>query len=76
MEMPNAVNLTPAQLVDRWNNAVTTGTLSNWRSKGRGPSFVKIGKSVRYPLAAVQAYEAGNTHDNDNDNADEAQAAK
>lgn len=54
--------LTPSQLVTRWNDAVTTGTLSNWRSQGRGPSFVKFGRSVRYPLAAVQAHEAANTH--------------
>lgn len=54
-------NLTPAQLVDRWNGAVTTGTLSNWRSKGIGPSFVKFGRSIRYPLQSVLAYEAGRT---------------
>lgn len=58
MDMPNAQYLTPAQLVTRWNNAVTTGTLSNWRSKGIGPSFTKFGRTVRYPLESVQAYEA------------------
>lgn len=56
--MSNANYLTPAQLVDRWNKAVTIGTLSNWRSKGIGPAFTKFGKSVRYPLESVQAYEA------------------
>lgn len=65
--MSNPDNLTAAQLVARWNNAVTTGTLSNWRSKGRGPAFVKFGKVVRYPIASVLAYEAGNTHANDNE---------
>jgi len=53
--------LTPAQLVDRWNKAVTTGTLSNWRSQGVGPAFSKFGRSIRYPIAAVQAYEAANS---------------
>jgi hypothetical protein len=49
------------QLVTRWQGAVTTGTLSNWRSQGRGPTFVKIGRSIRYPLASLQAYEAAAT---------------
>jgi hypothetical protein len=73
--VPNADYLTPAQLVTRWNEAVTIGTLSNWRSQGRGPTFVKIGRSIRYPLAAVVDYEAGNTHDNDNSAASAAGAA-
>ncbi len=54
--------LTPQQLVQRWNGAVTTGTLANWRGKGRGPSFTKLGKTVRYPMAEVLAYEAANTN--------------
>lgn len=58
--MPDTENLTPAELVKRWNNAVTVGTLSNWRSQGRGPAFVKFGRSIRYPLSGVQAYEAEN----------------
>jgi hypothetical protein len=61
--------LTPAQLVSRWNNAITTGTLSNWRSQERGPAFVKFGRSVRYPISAVVIYEQSNTHTHpDNDN--------
>lgn len=61
--------LTPAQLTKRWNNAVTTGTLANWRSKGVGPSFAKFGSRVRYPLDSVQKWESQNLHlvgDNDN----------
>lgn len=54
--------LTPAQVVERWGDAVTTGTLANWRSKSTtenpvGPGFQKFGSRVRYPLAAVEAYE-------------------
>lgn len=64
--MSSAEYLTPSQLVTRWNGAVTTGTLSNWRSQQRGPTFVKFGRSVRYPIAAVMEYEAGHTHANDN----------
>lgn len=56
--------LTPAQLVARWNGAVTTGTLSNWRNQKRGPAFMKFGRSVRYPMSGVVAYEAAATNDN------------
>lgn len=60
--MPNENYLTAAELVARWKNAVTTGTLSNWRSKGIGPAFTKFGRSVRYPLESVVAYEAKSTN--------------
>lgn len=35
---------------------VDISTLRNWRSKGRGPKFVKIGDLARYRLADVEAY--------------------
>lgn len=50
--------LTPDELVARWEGAVTTRTLANWRAAGRGPSFTKIGRSVRYSVEDVEAYEA------------------
>lgn len=53
--------LTPQQLCQRWGNAVTPETLANWRAKGRGPAYTKVGARVRYPLAAVIAYEQQNT---------------
>ena len=62
--------LTPAELSKRWGGAVTTGTLANWRSKGRGPSFQKFGSKVRYPLVRVVEWETANLHlvgANDND---------
>lgn len=57
-----AENLTPDQLVARWNGAVTTGTLANWRSKKQGPPFQKFGSRVRYPLAKVIEWEKSNLH--------------
>lgn len=53
--------LTPAELVNRWNGAITIPTLANWRSVGKGPSFVKLGTKVVYPETAVTAYEKRNT---------------
>lgn len=65
--------LSPSQLVLRWDGAVTTGTLANWRSKGQGPAFSKFGSRVRYPLAKVTEWEAKNLRgDNDNERKTEA----
>ncbi|ANN86147.1 putative MerR family transcription regulator [Enterobacter phage Arya] len=60
--------LTPQELVQRWNGAVTTGTLANWRNQGKGPAYTKFGSRVRYKLESVEAYEAKNMIGaNDND---------
>lgn len=52
--------LTPGQLVARWNGALTVGTLANWRSKGTGPTFAKLGGRVLYPVAQVTEWENTN----------------
>ena len=52
--------LTPAEVVKRWNGAVTTGTLANWRSHGKGPKFQKFGSRVRYPLHLLEGWEREN----------------
>jgi predicted DNA-binding transcriptional regulator AlpA len=36
-------------------------TLMVWRCDGRGPDYVKIGGSVRYPKAALAEYVENNT---------------
>jgi hypothetical protein len=60
--------LTPQELVLRWNGAVTTGTLANWRNKSKGPNYNKFGSRVRYSIADVEEYEAMNNMVADNDN--------
>lgn len=52
--------LTPAQVVERWSNAVTTGTLANWRSHKKGPPFQKRGSRVLYPREALEQWEIAN----------------
>jgi hypothetical protein len=37
------------------------GTLRNWRVRGRGPDFVKLGTSVGYTDAALERFIADNT---------------
>ena len=36
------------------NQAV--GTLRNWRSKNKGPPFIKVGASVRYSRESLRDY--------------------
>lgn len=57
-----AENLTPAEVVKRWNGAVTVGTLANWRAQGKGPAFIKLGSRVRYPLHRLAEFEARHEH--------------
>lgn len=52
---PGQMFLKPGQLANRW--ATTPGHLANLRSKGLPPIFVKLGTSVRYALADIEAYE-------------------
>lgn len=47
--------LTPKELAARWK--LSPGTLANWRVKGIGPKYMKLGWGVVYPLAEVISYE-------------------
>lgn len=46
--------LTPEEVAQRLRVSVLT--LANWRSAGRGPAFVKVGRTVRYEESAIEAY--------------------
>ncbi len=50
--------LTPKDLVERWQSAVTVKTLANWRCLGMGPSFTKVGGRIVYSLSDVLSWEA------------------
>jgi hypothetical protein len=47
--------LTEDQLAKRWQ--ISTGSLANDRSLGRGVPYLKIGRAVRYDPADVREYE-------------------
>lgn len=53
------VMLTPVELAKRWRMDVRT--LSNWRTQGKGPPFIKIGKGrngkILYRLVDIKDYE-------------------
>lgn len=52
--------LTINEVVSRYRNQVSEGTLRNWRSARVGPSFVKLGKAVLYPVVELRAWERRN----------------
>ena len=47
--------LTTKNLASRWR--LSEGTLKNWRSENKGPSYLKIGKNIFYKLSDVVEYE-------------------
>jgi hypothetical protein len=53
--------LTEAELAARYRGLVSAGTLRNWRSQGRGPPFVKVGRQVLYPIVGLEAWERSRT---------------
>lgn len=52
--------LTNEEVVERYRNQVSEGTLRNWRSKRIGPSFIKIGKAVLYPIEELERWDRSN----------------
>jgi predicted DNA-binding transcriptional regulator AlpA len=37
---------------------VAVGTLQNWRVRGEGPKFIRVGRLVRYDPADLEAWKA------------------
>lgn len=52
--------LTPEEVSERYRGGVSVGTLRNWRAMKIGPSFVKIGKAVLYPIKELEAWDERN----------------
>ncbi|MBN9078491.1 MAG: helix-turn-helix domain-containing protein [Rhizobiales bacterium] len=59
--MAELLYLTPEEVTERFRGAISTGTLANWRAMRIGPAFVKIGKSVVYPVAELNEWANQNT---------------
>ncbi|SIT58601.1 conserved hypothetical protein [Mesorhizobium prunaredense] len=54
--MMEPLYLTPEEVTERFRGAISTGTLANWRAMRIGPAFVKIGKSIVYPVADLNEW--------------------
>lgn len=53
--------LTPTEVAKRYKNLITASTLANWRAKGEGPNYVKVGGRVLYSLSAIEDWEKKRT---------------
>lgn len=49
--------LSPKQVCLRYAGQITMGTLANWRTKGDGPTYTKIGGRVLYELQEILKWE-------------------
>lgn len=58
---PEKELLTPIELAVRLR--VSDYTLRNWRLRGYGPPWAKIGKAIRYRLEDVRAWEKNRVQD-------------
>jgi Helix-turn-helix domain len=58
--MPIALFLTTDEVSERYRGEISPGTLRNWRAMKIGPSFLKIGRAVLYPLAELEAWDRKN----------------
>lgn len=52
--------LTPEEVSDRYRGSISIGTLRNWRAMRVGPTFIKIGKAVLYPVNELDAWDEQN----------------
>lgn len=52
--------LTPEEVADRYRGGISIGTLRNWRTKRIGPSYLKIGKAILYPVDELEEWDRSN----------------
>lgn len=52
--------LTAEEVVERYREEISLGTLRNWRAMRVGPPFVKIGKAVLYPIEELNDWDKKN----------------
>lgn len=38
------------------NKPLALNTLALWRRRGTGPSFIRVGKSIRYPVSGLKHF--------------------
>jgi len=58
--MAEPMFLTLNEVVERYRGQISEGTLRNWRSMRIGPSFIKIGKAILYPLEELDRWDRRN----------------
>jgi hypothetical protein len=58
--MSEPMFLTLNEVIERYRGQISEGTLRNWRSMRVGPSFLKLGKAVLYPLEQLDRWDRRN----------------
>jgi hypothetical protein len=58
--MSNQMFLTLDEVIVRYREQISESTLRNWRSMRVGPSFLKLGKAVLYPLEELERWDRRN----------------
>ena len=58
--MSDRMFLTLDEVIDRYRDQISGGTLRNWRYMRVGPSFLKLGKAVLYPLEELERWDRRN----------------
>ena len=58
--MSDRMFLTLDEVIDRYRDQISEGTFRNWRSEKVGPSFLKLGKAVLYPLEELERWDRRN----------------
>ena len=61
--------LTPkqaAKFLGGSNKPLALATLALWRRNGEGPTFIRVGKSIRYPVSGLKEFVTATTVSNDN----------
>jgi hypothetical protein len=54
--MPDPNYLTP-EVIARYRGQVSEGPLCNWRCMRIGPSFLKTGKTILYPIGELDRWD-------------------
>lgn len=57
IECPTPKFLTSEEVSARYRGEISVGTLRNWRAMRIGPAYVKIGKSLLYPVEELEAWD-------------------
>ena len=59
--MSGTLFLMPDEVSARYRGQIIPGTLRNWRAMKVGPSFLKIGRAVLYPLTELEGWDRKNS---------------
>jgi len=50
------------QVSARYNGRISTRTLANWRTQGKGPKYIRRGGKIFYPVKFLNEWDEKNTY--------------